>query len=85
MIIPGTHDAVYQISLICHQKQSFGFFIKTADWVNPHGIVQIICHGRFLPLLFCAAYNSAGFIKQEQYTAFLLSCLNAVHIYFRIR
>lgn len=70
VIISRTHDPVYKISLIRHQKKPFGFFIKPANRVHTDGIFQKFCDSSLFLLFFCAAHNPSWFVKKKQYSLF---------------
>ncbi len=73
MIITCTHDPVDQISLICQKQQPLRFFIQPSHRIDAQRIIQIIRNRYLLPLLSGAAYDSSGFIKQQQYFFFVFT------------
>lgn len=85
MIVSCTHDPVYQISLISHQKQPLRFLVQPADRINSERIIQIFCHRNFLPLLFRTAHNPPWFVKQQKHLLFFLQNRNPVHTHLCTR
>lgn len=81
MKIPGTHNLIYQISLVGQKEKSFRIFIKAPYGVNADWIAQIFRNSRLLPLFLRAAYNSFRLVKQKQNLLFLLFYSFSIHIY----
>ena len=66
VIITGTHDLIDDISVVCHQKQSFGIFIQPSNRKNACRILKHILHGHIVPASVRRADYALWFVKRQQ-------------------
>ena len=62
--VSGTHDTVYDRTVVRHQKETLGIFIESSHRVNPHRVGQIIDDVVFLPF-FRSTDDAARFVEGE--------------------
>ena len=62
--VSGTHDTVYDRTVVRHQKEAFRIFIESSHRVNPHRVGQIIDDVVFLPF-FRSTDDAARFVEGE--------------------
>ena len=79
MEIPAPHNCIGQFSLICHQNQTMGILIQSADGINPGGITHIVHNVIFFPF-FRSTHNPAGLVHRQEHRLFFRGYLTgSVH------
>ncbi len=65
MEIPGSHNFVYQISLVGQKQKPFRLLVQSPDGINSLPIVNIVDDIVFFSF-FCGAHNAPRLIKSKQ-------------------
>ena len=81
MAVSGTHDPVYQVSLVRHQKKALRLLVKPPNRIDPHRIPEIFRHCGIFALVFRTADDPLWFIKEKKDLFFFLYDRSAVCLY----
>ena len=85
MVITSPHDPVHQVSLIRQEQKPLGILIQPPYRIDTHRIIQIFRDGGLASLLFGAADDPSGLIKEKEHLPVFPVDRHTVHTNLRIR